>query len=73
MTIGQLIFRNDALDLVRPDAVPQTSVRLDRHALNDGVNLWRFNLDPPLRSLAAMTDGFVDLISMCHFSIPLDR
>src|SRR5712691_7440011 len=71
LTIRKLIFRNDALDLVRPDAVPEPSIRLDGHALNDGVDLWCLNLDAPLRPLPAMTDGFVDLINMCHFSIPL--
>jgi len=71
LTIRKLIFRNDALDLVRPDAVPEPSIRLDGHALNDGVDLWCLNLDAPLRPLPAMKDGFVDLINMCHFSIPL--
>jgi hypothetical protein len=54
LTVRKLIFRDYTLYLVRLDAVPKTSVRLDRHALNDGVNLWRLDLHPPLRSLTAM-------------------
>jgi len=73
LTIGEFVFRNDALDLVRPDAVPEPSVGLDGHALNDGVNLWRLDLDTPLRPLTTMKDGLVDLICMCHFSILFGR
>ena len=52
------------LYLVRLDAVSKTSVRLDRHTLNDGVNLWHLDLHPPLRSLTAMKDFVVWLVSM---------
>src|SRR6266702_4853456 len=73
LAIRKLIFRHDPLDLIGPDAVSEPSVCLDRHTLNDGVNLRLFNLHASLRPLTAMKDGFVDLINMCHFSIPLDR
>jgi len=68
----KLIFRNDALDLVR---LMRNRSRhpLDGHALNDGVDL---SVPQPRRALAAlpaMTDGFVDLINMCIVSILLDR
>jgi len=73
LTIRNLIFRHDTLDLVRPDAVSETSVCLDGHALNDGVNHRLLDLDTPLRPLTAMKDGLVYLISVGHFSIPLFR
>jgi len=57
LTVRKLIFRRYTLYLVRLDAVSKTSVRLDRHTLNDGVNLWHLDLRPPLRSLTAM-NGF---------------
>jgi hypothetical protein len=56
LTIRKLIFRHDTLYLVSLDAVSETSVRLDRHALDDGVNLWHLDLHPPLRSLTAVKD-----------------
>jgi hypothetical protein len=64
LTVRKLIFRHYTLYLVRLDAVSKTSVRLDRHTLNDGVNLWRLDLHPPLRSLTAMKDFVVWLVSM---------
>ena len=48
LTVRKLIFRRYTLYLVRLDAVSKTSVRLDRHTLNDGVNLWHLDLRPPL-------------------------
>jgi hypothetical protein len=54
LTIRELIFRDDTLYLVRFNAVSKTSVRLDRHALDDGVNFGRFDLYPSLRPLTAM-------------------
>jgi hypothetical protein len=59
LTVRQLIFGHDALDLVRLDAVSETTVRLDRHTLNDGVNLRHIGLYPPLRPLTAMEDFVV--------------
>jgi hypothetical protein len=56
LTVRKLIFRHYTLYLVRLDPVSKTSVRLDRHTLNDGVNLWHLDLRPPLRSLTAMKD-----------------
>ena len=55
LTIRELIFRDDTLYLVRFDAIPKTSIRLDRHALDNGVNLGHFDLRPSLRPLTAMT------------------
>jgi hypothetical protein len=71
LAIRKLVFRDDPLDLVRADAVSEPSVGLDRHALNDRINLWLLDLDASLRPLTAMKDGLVDLVNMCHFSIPL--
>jgi hypothetical protein len=64
LTVRKLIFRHYTLYLVRLDAVSKTSVRLDRHTLNDGVNLSCLDLHPPLRSLTAMKDFVVWLVSM---------
>jgi len=52
LTVRKLIFRHYTLYLVRLDAVSKTSVRLDRHTLNDGVNLRR-----PFKSTALATIG----------------
>ena len=62
LTVRKLIFRHYTLYLVRLDAVSKTSARLDRHTLNDGC--WRLDLHPPLRSLTAMKDFVVWLVSM---------
>jgi hypothetical protein len=59
LTVGKLIFRHDTLYLVRFDAVSQPSVRLDRHTLDDGVDLWHVELHPPLRPLTAVKDFVV--------------
>jgi hypothetical protein len=64
LTVRKLIFRHYTLYLVRLDAVSKTSVRLNRHTLNNGVNLWHLDLHPPLRSLPAMKDFVVKLVSM---------
>jgi hypothetical protein len=50
---------DETLYLVRLDAVSKTSVRLDRHTLNDGVNLWHLDLHLFLRPLTAMKDFVV--------------
>jgi hypothetical protein len=64
LTVRKLIFRHYALYLVRLDAVSKTSIRLDRHTLNDGVNLWHLDLHPPLRPLTVVMDFVVWLVSV---------
>jgi hypothetical protein len=64
LTVGKLIFRHYTLYLVRFDAVSKPSVGLDRHTLNDGVNLWHVELHPPLRPLTAVKNFVVCLVSM---------
>jgi hypothetical protein len=59
LTIRKLIFRHHTFYLVGLDAVSKTSVRLDRHTLNDGVNLWHLDLHPSLRPLTAVKDFVV--------------
>jgi hypothetical protein len=59
LTVRKLIFRHDALNPVRLDPISEASVRLDRHTLNDGVDFRRLDIDPTLRSLAAMKDFFL--------------
>jgi len=64
LTVRELIFRHHTLDLVGLDAISKTSVRLDRHTLDDGVNLWHLDLHPPLRPLTAVKDFVVRPVSM---------
>jgi hypothetical protein len=59
LTVRKLIFRHYTLYLVRLDAVSKTSARLDRHTLDDGVNLWQLDLHPPLRPSTGVTDFIV--------------
>ena len=64
--IRKLVFRNYPLNVVRfaSDAVSQTSVRLNGHTLNDGVNHWRINRSTTLRPLRLMVNVFIQLIGM---------
>jgi hypothetical protein len=64
--IRKLIFRNYPLNVVRfaSDAVSQTSVRLNRHTLNDGVNHWWINRSTTLRPLRLMVNVFIQLIGV---------
>jgi hypothetical protein len=64
LAVGKFVFRHDALNLVGLNAVSQAAIRLDRHALDDGVNLRQLDLNPTLRSLAAVKDFFVQLVGM---------
>jgi hypothetical protein len=64
LTIRKLIFRYHTLDLVRPDAISKTSVCLDRHTLNDGVNFWHLDLYPSLRPLTTVDDFIIRPIYM---------
>jgi hypothetical protein len=64
LTVRKLIFRDYSLYLVGFDAVSKTSVRLDGHTLNDGVDLRHLDMYPPLRPLTAMKDFVVYLVSM---------
>jgi hypothetical protein len=64
LTVRQLIFRDYSLYLVGLDAVSKTSVRLDGHTLNDGVDLRHLDMYPPLRPLTAMKDFVVYLVCM---------
>ena len=53
LSIRKLIFRNDSLDILRLalDAVSKTSVCLNGHTLNDGVNHWWINYGHDLEDL----------------------
>jgi hypothetical protein len=59
LAVRRLIFRDDTLCLLRFDAVSKTSICLDGHTLNDGVNLWLLDLHSSLRPLTATNDGVV--------------
>jgi hypothetical protein len=66
LTIRELVFGHDALDLVAPDAISEASVCLDGQAPNDGVDFRFFDLRPSLRALAAMKDCIVQPVAMGH-------
>jgi hypothetical protein len=66
LTIRKLIFGNDPLDIVRLalDAVSKASVRLDGHALNDGVNHWWIGCSTSLWSLESVANVIVQLVGI---------
>jgi hypothetical protein len=66
LTIRKLVFRNDALDIVgfALDAVSETPIGLDRHALNDGVDHRRLGFSTPLRALALVEHVFIQLVGI---------
>jgi len=66
LRIRKLIFRNDSLDIFRlaPDAVSETSICLDRHKLNDGVNRWWINCGTPLWALGPVANVFIHLVGI---------
>jgi hypothetical protein len=51
LKIRQLIFRNYSLVRLAFNAVSKSSICLDRHTLNDGVNHWWINRGTTLRTL----------------------
>jgi len=62
--IRKLIFRNYSLNILRFafDAVPKTSVCLNGHTLNDGVNHWWISYSSTLWPLGPVENIFVQLI-----------
>ncbi|WP_208867132.1 hypothetical protein, partial [Bradyrhizobium sp. AS23.2] len=66
LRIRKLIFRNDALDILRfaLDAVSKTSVCLDGHTLNDGVNHWWISCGTALWPLGLVVNVFIQLIGI---------
>jgi hypothetical protein len=64
--IRKLIFRNYPLNVVRfaSDAVSKTSIRLNGHTLNDGVNHWRINGSTALRPLRLVVNVFIQVIGI---------
>jgi len=61
LRIRKLIFRNDSLDVLRLalDAVSKTSICLDRHMLNDGVNHWCISFGPCSWTLGLVANVFI--------------
>jgi len=61
--IRQLIFRNDSLDIpgLALDAVSKTSICLDGHKLNDGVDRRRINCGTSLWTLGLVANVFIQL------------
>ena len=66
LRIRKLIFRNDSLDIFRLalDAVSKTSICLDRHELNDGVNRWWIRCGTSLWALGLVANVFIQLIGI---------
>lgn len=64
----KLIFRNDSLDLLglAPDAVSNSSIGLDGHMLNDGIDHRRFSGGTSLWTLGLVANVFIQLISIRH-------
>jgi hypothetical protein len=68
--IRKLIFRNHPLDILRfaLDAVSETSVCLNGHTLNDGVDHWWIGCCTTLWPLIPVVNVLIQLIGMCHVS-----
>ena len=66
LRIRQLIFRNDSLDLFRLalDAVSKTSICLDGHELDNGVNRWWIGCDTSLWTLGLVANILIQLIGI---------
>jgi hypothetical protein len=63
LRIRKLIFRNDSLDILglALDAVSKTSICLDGHKLNDGVDHRRISRGTPLWTLGLVANVFIQL------------
>jgi hypothetical protein len=70
LRIPKLIFRNYSLDVLRLalDAVSKASIRLDGHALNDGVNHRWIDCSTTLGTLGLVANVFIQLIGIRHVS-----
>jgi hypothetical protein len=66
LKVRQLIFRYDSLDIPRLalDTVSKTSICLDGHTLNDGVNHCRIDFRTSLWTLGLVANGFIQLIGI---------
>jgi hypothetical protein len=66
LRVRKLIFRNYPLDILRLalDAISQTSICLDGHELNDGVNHWRISCGTSLWTLGLVANVFIQLVGI---------
>lgn len=66
LRVGQLIFRHDTLDIpgFAPDAISETTVGFDGHALNDGINHGLISFGSTLRPLAEVLNVFIQLVGV---------
>jgi hypothetical protein len=66
LEIRKLILRNDSLDILglALDAISKTSICLDGHTLNDGVNHWWISCGTSLWTLGLVTNVFIQLIGI---------
>jgi hypothetical protein len=70
LRIRKLIFRDDSLDFLRLalDAVSETSIGLDGHMLDDGVNHRWLSCGTSLRALRLVANVFIQLVGIRHIS-----
>src|SRR5689334_21306435 len=70
LKIRKLVFRHDALDILRLalDTVSQTSICLDGHSLNDRVDRRWISCSTTLWTLGLVANVFIQLVGMCHVS-----
>jgi len=66
LKVRQLIFRHDSIDILRLalDAVSKTSICLDGHTLNDGVNHGWIDCRTSLWTLGLVANVFIQLIGI---------
>ncbi|MCK1394972.1 hypothetical protein [Bradyrhizobium sp. 1] len=66
LKVRQLLFRHDSLDVPRLalDAISKTSIRLDGHTLNDGVNHGWINCLTSLWALGLVANVFMQLVGI---------
>jgi len=66
LKVRQLIFRDDSLDIpgLALDTVSKTSICLDGHTLNDGVNHGWIDFRPSLWALGLVANVFIQLVGI---------
>jgi hypothetical protein len=66
LRVRKLIFRNYPLDILRLalDAISKTSIGLDGHELNDGVNHWWISCGTSLWTLGLVANVFIQLVGI---------
>jgi hypothetical protein len=75
LRIRKLIFRDDSLNFLRLalDAVSETSIGLDGHMLDDGVNHRWLSCGTSLWALGLVANVFIQLVGIRHISTSNSR